>query len=125
MKSHHLLPAIAALCIAGSLSSCSLGVGKNQTVTVNSNVPAKITANGTVVGTAPLSFEARRAKSLALIATAPGYTQTTKTVSRQMSQSGILDGIGGLLFLVPWIGLASDGAWELEEDNIFMNLEKR
>ena len=106
-------------------SSCSLGVGSKQTVTVNSNVPASIMANGSPVGKTPLSFDAKRAKSLALIATAPGYSQSTKTIDRQFSQTGMLDGVGGLFFLLPWLGLLSDGAWELEEDQVFLNLEKR
>lgn len=106
-------------------TSCSLGVGSTQNVTVNSNVPAKLIANGTPVGTTPITFPAKRKQSLALIATAPGYTQSTKTVSRQMSETGIMDGVGGLFFLIPWVGLFADGAWELQEDNIYMNLEKR
>ncbi|MGA0846133.1 MAG: PEGA domain-containing protein, partial [Luteolibacter sp.] len=88
-------------------SSCSFGVGSKQTVTVNSNVPAKIIANGTPVGKTPMSFEAKRAKSLSIIATAPGYTQSTKTISRQLSQTGMLDGVGGLFLLLPWLGLLS------------------
>lgn len=106
-------------------SSCSLGVGSKQTVTVNSNVPASIMANGSPVGKTPLSFDAKRVKSLALIATAPGYSQSTKTIDRQLSKTGMLDGVGGLFLILPWLGLLSDGAWELEEDHVFMNLEKR
>ncbi len=105
--------------------SCSLGVGRNQTVTVNSNVPASLIANGNPVGKTPISFEAKRAKSLSIIATAPGYTQSVKTVDRQLSQTAMLDAVGGLFFIFPWFGLLSDGAWELEQDNIYMNLEKR
>ncbi|MEY3395769.1 MAG: hypothetical protein RL346_2006 [Verrucomicrobiota bacterium] len=106
-------------------TSCSFGVGSTQTVTVTSNVPAKIMANGTAVGKTPLSFDAKRAKSLALIATAPGHTQSTKTIERQLSQTGILDGVGGLFLLLPWLGLLSDGAWELEEDQVYFNLERK
>ena len=115
---------VGAVLSIGNIS-CSLGVGSNQTVTVSSNVPAKIIANGTPVGTTPVSFDAKRAKSLALIATASGYTQSVKTVDRQFSQTGMLDAVGGLFLLVPWIGLVTDGAWELEENNVFMNLEKK
>lgn len=120
-----LLFLILAATIPMLNTSCSLGVGSTQNVTVNSNVPAKLIANGTPVGTTPLTFQAKRKQSLALIATAPGYTQSTKTVGRQMSDTGIMDGVGGLFFLFPWIGLCSDGAWELQEDNIYMNLEER
>lgn len=105
-------------------TSCSLGVGSTQNVTVNSNVPAKVIANGAPVGTTPVTFPAKRKQPLALIATAPGYTHSTKTVGRQMSDTGIMDAVGGLFFLFPWIGLVSDGAWELQEDNIYMNLER-
>jgi hypothetical protein len=115
---------ILALSVAINCS-CSLGVGSNQTVTVNSNVPASIIANGNPVGKTPLSFDAKRAKSLSLIATAPGYRQSVKTVDRQFSQTGMLDAVGGLFILFPWFGLLSDGAWELEQDNIYLNLEKR
>jgi hypothetical protein len=62
---------------------------------------------------------------LALIATAPGYTQSVKTVDRQFSQTGMLDAVGGIFLLVPWIGLVTDGARELQENNVFMNLEKK
>lgn len=116
---------ILAVAIPVLNTSCSLGVGSTQNVTVNSNVPAKLIANGAPVGTTPVTFQAKRNQSLALIATAPGYNQSTKTVGRQMSETGIMDGVGGLFFLIPWVGLFSDGAWELQEDNIYMNLEKR
>jgi hypothetical protein len=125
MKFKKLSMFVAGAVLSLANISCSLGVGSNQTVTVNSNVPAKIIANGTPVGTTPISFEAKRAKSLALIATAPGYSQSVKTVDRQFSQTGMLDAIGGLFLFVPWIGLVTDGAWELQENNVFLNLEKK
>jgi hypothetical protein len=125
MRINKLFMVVAGAVLSIANISCSLGVGSNQTVTVNSNVPAKIIANGTPVGTTPISFEAKRAKSLALIATAPGYSQSVKTVDRQFSQTGMLDAVGGLFLIVPWIGLVTDGAWELQENNVFLNLEKK
>ena len=125
MRINKLFMVVAGAVLSIANISCSLGVGSNQTVTVNSNVPAKIIANGTPVGTTPISFEAKRAKSLALIATAPGYSQSVKTVDRQFSQTGMLDAVGGLFLIVPWIGLVTDGAWELQENNVFLKLEKK
>jgi hypothetical protein len=37
----------------------------------------------------------------------------------------MLDAVGGIFLLVPWIGLVTDGARELQENNVFMNLEKK
>ena len=37
----------------------------------------------------------------------------------------MLDAIGGIFLIVPWIGLVTDGAWELQENNVFLNLEKK
>lgn len=117
-------PFVAGLLVV-CLSSCSLGVGKHQNVIINSNVPASLIVNGTPQGTTPQTVKAQRNKTLALVATAPGYQPATKSVDRQISSTGMLDIVGGLFIGLPFLGLLSAGAWELEESNIFLHLEKK
>jgi hypothetical protein len=75
-------------------------------------------ANGENKGKTPLTFDAKKNKSLQLIATKPGYSPATYTVDRKLSQTAMLDIVGGIFLGVPFLGLLGEGAWELEQDNI-------
>ncbi len=45
-------------------------------------------------------------------------------IERQMSTTFMLDVIGGWFFLLPWIGLLTPGAYELESTHVEMPMSK-
>jgi hypothetical protein len=63
-------------------------------------------------------------KDLDISCQKPGYITSTKKVRTHITTTGVLDAIGGFLFLVPAIGLISPGAWELDQKEIEMTLVK-
>ncbi len=52
-----------------------------------------------------------------------GYYPVTRDIGTKMSTLGILDIIGGCIFLLPFIGLAFPGSQELDQNNISLILQ--
>ena len=73
---------------------------------------------------APATFSVVTNKDLDVACQKPGYITSTKKVRTHITTTGVLDAIGGFLFLVPAIGLISPGAWELDQKEIEMTLVK-
>lgn len=72
----------------------------------------------------PATFSVVTNKDLDISCQKPGYITSTKKVRTHITTTGVLDAIGGFLFLVPAIGLISPGAWELDQKEIEMTLVK-
>ncbi len=53
-----------------------------------------------------------------------GYHPGMREVDTEMSMTGVLDIIGGCIFLLPFIGLAFPGARSLDQNNVSVLLEK-
>ena len=51
-----------------------------------------------------------------------GDRVAVRSVGKGFSTTGILDIVGGLFWLVPFVGLAFPGAYSLEEDNVALLL---
>ena len=66
-----------------------------------------------------------RGKDLTIIATASGFYPENRRVGRTLSKAGIVDGVIGCVLLFPLLGLISDGAWELEKDNLYIEMQKK
>ena len=108
-----------------AISACSAFQPPRQSVTVGTTVPgATIKANGVSVGTSPITFNAKRNRTLNLVATKQGYGDSVMQIERQMSTTFMLDVIGGWFFLLPWIGLLTPGAYELESTQVEMPMSK-
>ena len=77
------------------------------------------------MGTTPLHFEVDRGENLLLEVKKSGYQTQYRTVSKRMSTLGILDIIGGAIWLVPFLGLLSSAASEYDpaEFGITLDLE--
>jgi len=120
-----ILNTFVSLVTLVSFTSCSLFSTKTQTVNVNTAPSgAKITANGSYAGTAPLQIEAKRNKTLSLLAEKPGYNPATYTVDRKLSQTAMLDIVGGVFLALPFFGLLGAGAWDLKEENVVIPMSK-
>ena len=95
-----------------------------QTIHITSSPEgAKVRAGGQVVGETPIQFEAHRSENLLIEVQKEGYQTQYRTTSRTLSSIGVLDVIGGCLFLAPFLGLLSSGAWKHDPDKYGIILE--
>lgn len=97
---------------------CSAFAPTTQTLIISATDPkATLVLDGVSYGTGPKSVRVAPNISHSIMAFA-GDRHGTATVGRQLSSYGVLDIIGGCIWLVPFFGLASPGAWELERSGI-------
>jgi len=97
----------------GSFLGRSLFGPRLQTITVSSEPEgANVTVNGSHVGQTPLRFQVSRGEDLLIEIRKTGYQAEYRHTHRTLSTLGILDVIGGAIFLLPFFGLFSSAAWE-------------
>lgn len=70
----------------------------------------------------PQFVEVNPNRTLLITAYKPGYKEAFYAVNNQLSTVGTIDAFGSI-FLIPFLGLFSSGAWELKETNIKIELE--
>ena len=104
--------------IAMSSAGCSLAGSATQSVTIIPSHPrAQIIIDGVPKGTGVQSVELKRDRSHSVLAQCKDSSGVA-TVYRELSTTGVLDIIGGLLILVPFIGLFAPGAYSLSPENV-------
>ena len=104
---------------------CSMVAGTRQPFSVTASEPdAKIYINGEFIGTGNVQTTVPRARSTSVMVKKEGYYPTTRDIGTKMSSLGILDIIGGCIWLVPFIGLAFPGSHELDQSNVSLVLDK-
>ncbi|MBN1419927.1 MAG: hypothetical protein JXP34_14195 [Planctomycetes bacterium] len=118
---------VLVVCISVSLvvaaPGCSFFVPFTQTITVTASEPdAQIVVNGAFVGSGTVQTRARRNTDVAVLVTKQGFRPTTRSIGHSMGAAGILDIIGGCVWLIPFLGLLSPGAWKLDETNMVILL---
>ena len=107
-----------------SLTGCSIFSGSTQPLMVNSEPPgAQVLINGTVAGTTPLQYQVPRRGDLTVEVHKTGYQTQSRVTGRKLSSTGIVDVIGGAVFLLPLLGLIAPGAWEQDPSTIDITLE--
>jgi hypothetical protein len=115
----------ALFCAIAMTAGCSAFQPSTQNVTVSTTTPgATIKANGVTKGQSPITFAAKRDQDLNLIAVKPGYQDSVMQITRQTSGTFMLDAVGGFIWLVPWIGLLTPGAYQLSQTQVEMPLNK-
>lgn len=104
------------------LTGCSAFVSKTQTVSVACSEPdATLQVNGQhFKGTA--QTDVPRNKNVAIMCTKPGYFPAQKSIDYSLSGTGMADLVGVFIFLLPGLGLFSDGAWSLDETNVNVSM---
>ncbi len=106
-------------------SGCSLFVSRTQTMTVTaSERDAEIFINGNMVGVGTASEIVRRNENATIMVKKKGFYPATRNISKTMSNVGIVDCVGGFIWLIPFFGLLAPGAWELQQTNISVCLSK-
>lgn len=115
---------LGALTCAVYLSGCSLFGGSSQNFAVSSDpVGATVRINGQQVGITPLQQQVSRRGDLVVEVEKTGYKSQFRQTSRKLSSLGIVDVIGGAVFLLPLIGLIAPGAWEQDPSAMGFSLE--
>ena len=113
----------ALLAAAPALPGCSLFVPPKQSVTLQSNDPrATLYADGKMVGTGSATLKLRRNDSHIFRAETPDGRTATARVSRTISDTGVLDVVGGVIFLVPFLGVLAPGFWNLSQDFLYLDV---
>lgn len=121
MWNFRLISLLIASCY---LAGCSLFGPRSESIGVSSDPPgARVIASGKPVGTTPLQFEAQRGDNLLIEVQKSGYQTQYRTLSRKMGTLGILDIVGGAIWLVPFFGLLSSAAYEHDPAEIGITLE--
>lgn len=111
-----------SLLLVVSVTGCSLFVSHNQTISINGQpANATVVVNGRLM-TTPAVVKVPRNKGVNIVVTKDGYHSFMNYSGTTLSPWGILDIVGGVCFLVPFIGLAAPGAYELQQDNFYYML---
>ncbi len=118
LRSSALMMAVASLFIVAT--GCSFAGPAKQILTVNvENDPeAQIRVDGQYIGKQSISHEVAVNKNHVVRVEASDGQIVTRKVNKRLSEFGILDIIGGVFFLVPFVGIAAPGFWKLDEDTI-------
>ena len=115
------------VCLTAStsyLAGCSFFGGTSQQLLINSEPPgAAVLVNGTQAGTTPLRYDAPRRGDLRIEVRKPGYQTSYRATSRKLSSVGLVDVIGGALFLLPLLRSFAPGAWEQDPGTFSLSLE--
>ena len=105
------------------LNSCSALKQSTEIVSVTSDPPdAEIYINGNMVGRGTASQPVMRTENVQIMVRKGGFETEQRSIGTHMSTTAVLDIFGGLCFLVPFIGLATPGARDLDQTNIAVTL---
>lgn len=116
MKS--LLATLLSFAVIWFSTACSLASPSTQSITIVPSHPnAEVVVDGQSRGTGTMALELKKNRGHSVLARC-GNSSGVATLERNMSSSGVLDMIGGLFLLVPFIGLTSPGAWELSPSTV-------
>ncbi len=108
------------------ICSCSFFGSSTQNFSVSSSeADAEIYINGDLVGQGNIQTRIDRGEGVSVLVRKKGFYPASRDVRTTLSSTGIVDMIGGCIILLPFFGLMSDGAWELEQPNITILLEEK
>jgi hypothetical protein len=103
------------------LPGCSLFTGSMQPLTVTATDPtAEISIDGLPVGQGVVVTNVKRNRSHAIMAKTKDGRVGGVSVGTKISTTGILDIVGGVLFLLPLLGLLGPGFWDLDQDQVIV-----
>ena len=120
----YLVSAFFAAFILAFASGCSFLARGEQIVAVTvTPSDAYVIANGQEYHMlSPMFIEVPTRDALLIQAYKPGYRTAYYAADSELSSTGKIDALGGILIL-PAIGLFSNGAWRFTESNIVIDLQ--
>ncbi len=119
---NHSVQILSALATTIALASCSLASPSKQTIKIVPNDPnATVYVNGEPMGQGTVTATLKKNKSVAITAKS-GNKSGVAVVDSELSTTGVLDIVGGCIFLLPFLGFCSSGAYQLDQDTVPVNL---
>lgn len=107
-----------ALAMVVHSTACSLAAPATQSIAIIPSHPkADIYVDGVQLGTGTVTADLSRDNSHVVMAKCPGSSGIF-TIQRELSTTGLLDIVGGVLILIPFIGLFAPGAFELSPPTV-------
>ena len=107
-----------AICV--HCTGCSLFVPSMQAVSISANDPAaEIHVDGQLRGKGTVAMQLKRNKSHTVLAKVDDRAASAN-IGTKISGTGVLDIVGGIFFLIPFLGVLGPGFWELDQDNIVL-----
>lgn len=108
-----------AVTMAVIVSGCSIFVPTTQVISINGEpAGAKIIVNG-MPYSGPCTVAVKRNRMVSILVSKKGYSPYTGTIGTSLNTFGILDVVGGVCFLFPFIGLIAPGAFSLDQDAFY------
>lgn len=102
-----------------TFSGCSLLAPSRTKLTVTAQPSdADIFINGQFAGKGAGTIDVARNQPADILVKKQGYMPTSKTVNNKISTTGVLDIIGGFIFLLPFLGFLGAGSQDLDTHNI-------
>jgi hypothetical protein len=102
-----------------SFSGCSLIAPSTTKLSVTSQPPdADIFINGQFAGKGAGSITVPRNQPADILVKKEGFMPTAKTVNTKISTTGVLDIIGGFIFLLPFLGFLGAGSQDLDNHSV-------
>ena len=115
---------ISLVAISFYMAGCSLFGPRNQSIGVSSDPPGlRLSPAGNLWEQPLFTSRRREGENMLIEVQKSGYQTQYRTLSRRMSTLGILDIVGGAIWLVPFLGLLSSAASEFEPAEIGITLE--
>jgi hypothetical protein len=105
------------------LSACSAALPSKQTLSINCTPGVILKVNGDKYD-CPAKVDVRRNKTTIVEATAPGYDNFRKEIGYHLSPAAAADAVGTAFLFFPVFGLLAPGAWDLDETEINVVLNK-
>ena len=120
----YLVSTLFAAFILAFASGCSFLARGEQIVAVTvTPSDAYVIANGQEYHMlSPMFIEVPTRDALLITAYKPGYRTAYYAADSELSSTGKIDAIGGII-LLPALGLLSNGAWRFTESNIVIDLQ--
>lgn len=116
---------LVASSLAMLLSGCSFFGDKTQELTVDVDpADARVLINGKWYDP-PVRVFVSPTESISVTASREGYVSCTAKCRSEYSKLGTLDLVGTAFFLLPGIGLFSDGAYQLKNSHLYFQLDKK
>lgn len=118
-----ILKRIIALSCTLALANCSFLGSHTQSMQITVNDPdAVICVNGEPIGKGSVQADVPIQNST-VISAEHGSKYTNVVLSRTLSPVGAIDMMAGYILIIPFIGLASPGAYKFNQDIIELYLD--
>ena len=108
-----------AILLATIIAGCSIFVPSTQTITINGQpAGAQVIVNGNSIS-APGTVQVKRNVKVNIMVIKEGYNPYFMNSGYSLNTWGAIDIIGGFIWLVPFIGLAAPGAYNLDQESFY------